>query len=132
MLWLCWVFTGAHRLSLVAASRGYTLVVVHKLLAVVASLVAEHGFQGMQASVAAASEQGSCGSHALECRLSSCDAQAQLLRGMWDFPGSGIQMVSLALKGGFSTTGPPGKPPLHILYVLSGWGLRYIHLNGKS
>jgi len=32
-----------HRLSLVAVSRGSSLVVVHRLLTAVASLVAEHG-----------------------------------------------------------------------------------------
>ena len=29
---------------------------------------------------------------------------------MWDLPGAGIGPVSLALAGGFSTTGLPGKP----------------------
>ena len=33
----------AHRLSLVAVNRGYSLSVVHGLLIVVPSLVAEHG-----------------------------------------------------------------------------------------
>ena len=28
---------------------------------------------------------------------------------MWDIPGSGIGFVSLALQGGFLTTGLPGK-----------------------
>ena len=41
--WLSWVFTAAHKLPLVAASGGYSLVTVHGLLIVVASLVAEHG-----------------------------------------------------------------------------------------
>ena len=52
----------------------------------------------------------SCGSQALECRLSSCGAQALLLCNMWDVPGSGLEPVSPALAGGFSTTAPPGKP----------------------
>ena len=46
--WLHWVFIVAHRLSLVAASGGYSLVVVHGLLIAVASLVAEHRLQGTQ------------------------------------------------------------------------------------
>ena len=29
---------------------------------------------------------------------------------MWDLPGPGIEPVSPALAGGFSTTAPPGKP----------------------
>ena len=40
---LCWVFVATGRLSLVAGSRGYSLVVVHQLLVAVASLVAKHG-----------------------------------------------------------------------------------------
>ena len=41
--WLCWVFTAAHGLFLVAASGGYSLVTVHWLLIVVVFLVAEYG-----------------------------------------------------------------------------------------
>ena len=41
--------------------------------------------------------------------LSSCGTQAQLLCGMWDLPGPGIEPVSLALAGRFLTTAPPGK-----------------------
>ena len=29
---------------------------------------------------------------------------------MWDLPGPGLEPVSPALAGGFSTTVPPGKP----------------------
>ena len=36
----------------------------------------------------------SCGSWALEHRLSSCGAQADLLCRMWDLPGPGIEPVS--------------------------------------
>ena len=43
-------------------------------------------------------------------RLSSCGSQAQLLRGMWDLPRPGLEPMSPALAGGFSTTAPPGKP----------------------
>ena len=38
--WLSWVFVAAEGLSLVVASGGYSLVLVHKLLSSVASLVA--------------------------------------------------------------------------------------------
>ena len=37
-----WVFIAAHRLSLVAVSRGYSLAAVSGLLIAVASLLAEH------------------------------------------------------------------------------------------
>jgi len=38
-----------------------------------------------------------------------CRPRAQLLHGMWDFPGPGVRPVSLVLACGFLTTGPPGK-----------------------
>ena len=63
----------------------------------------------------------SCGSRALEHRLSSCGTRAQMLRGMWDLPGPGLEPASPALAGGFLTTAPPGKtltlldiPSLHL------------------
>ena len=48
-------------------------------------------------------------------RLSSCGPRAQLLRGMWDPPRPGLEPVSPAPAGRFSTTAPPGKPPFLIL-----------------
>ena len=53
----------------------------------------------------------SCGTRALERRLSSCGAWAELFRGMWDLPGPGLEPMSPALAGGFLTTAPPGKSP---------------------
>ena len=44
-------------------------------------------------------------------RLSSCGSRTQLLRGMWDLPRPGLEPMSPALAGRFSTTAPPGKPP---------------------
>ena len=35
--WLCWIFAAVHGLSLVAESRGYSLVAVHRLLTAVTS-----------------------------------------------------------------------------------------------
>ena len=35
---------------------------------------------------------------------------------MWDLPGPGLEPVSPALAGGFSTTAPPGKPYTFIFY----------------
>ena len=43
-------------------------------------------------------------------RLSNCGSPAQPLRGMWDLPRPGLEPVSPALAGRFSTTAPPGKP----------------------
>ena len=75
----------------------------------VGSVVVVCGLQGMQASVVVACRFSSCGSWALEHRLSSCGTRTQLLCGMWDLPRPGIEPVSPALAGGFLTTEPPGK-----------------------
>ena len=63
---------------------------------------------GMRASVVVARGLSSCGLQALEHRLNSV-SRAQLLHGMWDLPGPGLEPVSPALAGGFLTTVPPGK-----------------------
>ena len=73
------------------------------------SVVVAHRPQSARASVVAARGLSSCGLQALECRLSSCGARAQLLRSMWDLPGPGLKPVSPALTGGFLTIAPPGK-----------------------
>ena len=70
--------------------RGPLFIAVRGPLTIVASLVAEHRLQTR--------------------RLSSCGSRAQLLRGMWDLPGPGLEPVCPALAGRFSTTAPPGKP----------------------
>ena len=58
--------------SLVAESRGCSLIAVHRLLIAVASLVAEHRLCVASASTVTAHGLSSCGSWALEHRLSSC------------------------------------------------------------
>ena len=70
--------------------RGPLFIAVRRPLTVTASLVAEHRLQTR--------------------RLSSCGSQAQLLHGMWDPPRPGLEPVSPALAGRFSTTAPPGNP----------------------
>ena len=104
--------------SLVVAKGSYSLVAVHGLLIAVASLVAEDRLEGMQASVVSARGLSSCGSQALEHRLSRCDTQSQLLHGMWDLLGPGIEPVSPALSGTFFITEPPGKPLRTVLSLL--------------
>ena len=69
---------------------GSLFIAVRGPLTIAAPLVAEHRLQMR--------------------RLSSCGLQAQPLRGMWDLPRPGLEPVSPALAGGFSTTAPPGKP----------------------
>ena len=70
--------------------RGPLLIAVRGLLTIAASLLAEHRLQTR--------------------RLSNCGSLAQLLRGTWDPPRPGLEPVSSALAGRFSTTAPPEKP----------------------
>ena len=72
------------------SERGPLFIAVRGPLTIAASLVEEHRLQ----------------TH----RLSSCGLQAQLPCGMWDLPRPGLEPVSPALAGRFSTTVPPGKP----------------------
>ena len=67
-LWLCWVFVAAHGLSLVAASRGYS-----SLWCVGFSL---QWLLLLQSTGSRHAGFSSCGSRALERRLSSCGARA--------------------------------------------------------
>ena len=71
--------------------QGPLFIAVRGPLTIAASPVAEHKFQ--------------------TCRLSSCGSRAYLLHGTWDRPRPGLEPVSPALAGRFSTTAPPGKPP---------------------
>ena len=61
----------------------------------------------------------SCSSQSVEHRLNSCGAWAQLLCSRWGLPGSGIEPMSLALAGRFSTTEPPGKPAAWLLFFFA-------------
>ena len=55
-------------------------------------------------------------------RLSNCGSRAQLLRGMWDLPRPGLEPVSPALAGRFSTPlRHQGSPWSDILSYLTGW-----------
>ena len=82
--------------------RGPLFIAVRRPLTIAASLVVEHRLQARRR------------------RLSSCGSRAQLLRGMWDLPRPGLEPVSPALAGGFSTTAPPGKPSSFI-YSVTHW-----------
>ena len=72
---------------------GPLFIAVRGPLTITASLVAEHRLQTR--------------------RLSNCGSRAQLLRGMWDLLGPGLEPVSPALADGFLTTAPPGKPQFY-------------------
>ena len=90
---------------------GPLFIMVRGPLTITASLVAEHRLQMR--------------------RLSSCGLQAQLLRGMWDLPRPGLEPVSPALAGGFSTTAPPGKP-LNFDFYLSNIGTQLKKSNSTT
>ena len=104
-----------HRLFSSCGEWELLFVAVWGLLTAVASLVAEHGFWGSQASVAAMRGLSSGASQAPEHSHSSCGTWARLLLHMWDLPRPGIEPVSLALAGRFFTTEPPGKPCLNVI-----------------
>ena len=84
------MFVSVQGLFSSCGERGPLFIAVRGPLTIAASLVAEHRLQ--------------------TCRLSSSGSRAQLLRGMWDLPRLGLEPVSPALAGRFSTTAPPGKP----------------------
>ena len=85
--------------------RGPLFIVVRRPLAIAASLVAENRLQTR--------------------RLNSCGSRAQVLRGTWDLPRPGLEPVSPALAGRFSTTAPPGKP--HYPSFLRGFYISASH-----
>ena len=107
--WLRWVLVAVRGLSLVVVSRGYSLLRCTGFSLRWLLLLQSMGSR-CTGSVVVACGLSSCGSWALECRLSSCGAWALLLRGMWDLPRPGLELVSPALAGRFLTTEPPGKP----------------------
>ena len=76
--------------------RGPLFIAVRRPPTIAASLVAEHRLQTR--------------------RLSSCGSWAQLLRSMWDLPRPGLEPVSPAPAGRLSTTAPPGKPYMFLLF----------------
>ena len=76
---------------------GPLFITVRGPLTIAASLVAEYRLQ----------------TH----RLSSCGSRAQPLRDMWDLPRPGLEPVSPALAGRFSTTVPSGKPPCSLILI---------------
>ena len=109
--WLCWAFVFVRGLFSSCGKWGPLFIAARGPLITAASLAAEHRLQTR--------------------RLSSCGSRAQLLCGMWDPPRPGLEPVSPALAGRFSTTAPPGKPAwllfdqrTHSLREKGQWGLR--------
>ena len=104
--WLRWVFAAARRLSLVAASGVYS-----SLQCAGFSL---QWFLLLQSPGSRHAGLSSCGLRAQQLwpagSAAVAAAVAQLLRGMWDLPGPGLEPVSPELAGRLPTTAPPGKP----------------------
>ena len=101
---LYWVFVSVLGLSPVTVSGGHSSSRCVGF-SIAASLVAEHRLQRR--------------------RPSSCGSRAQLLRGMWIRPRPGLEPVSPALAGGFSTAAPPGKPRNFISLSMAVLGLHF-------
>ena len=83
--------------------------VVRGPLITAASLVAEHRLQTR--------------------RLGNCGSRAQLLCSMWDLPRPGLEPVSPALAGRFSTTAPPGKPSQSFLNLPMDFTFPLLHFS---
>ena len=81
--------------------QGPLFIAVHGPLTIAASLVAKNRLQTR--------------------RLSSCGPRAQLLRSMWDLPRPGLEPLSPAWAGRFSTTAPLGKPTT--LFLSNGFDI---------
>ena len=104
--WLCLVFAADSRLSSNCEEQG----LLHSCGAWASHC---HSFSCCRILRSVGLQQ--CGSLALGHRISSCGSWGQLLLGMWDILGSGIEPVSPALAGRFFTTEPPGKPQSIVL-----------------
>ena len=106
-LWLRWGFFAAHRLPLAAVSGATPQCGAR---ASHCGSFSRCRAQGAWTSVTATRGPSSHSSQALEHFPSRCAHGLCCLPQLWDLPGSGIKLVSLARQGRFFTTEPPGKP----------------------
>ena len=90
LFWLCCVFVSVQELSLVAASGGHSSSRCVGLSLLRLLVLWRTGSRHAGSVIVA---------HGPSCS-----------RGMWDLPGPGLEPVSPALAGRFSTTVPPGEP----------------------
>ena len=96
--WLVCLFIVLVALGLCRCTRAFPLVVEIGGFSCCGAQVRRHvGFS-------------SCGTRALDRRLSSCGAGAQFLHGMWDLPGPGIEPASPALAGDSYLLSHRGNP----------------------
>jgi len=99
--WLYWVFVAARRLSLVVEGGGFSVSCCVGFSLWWPLLLRSTGSRARRLS--------RCNAWALERMLSGCGPWTQLLHDMWSLPASGIELMSLALAGGFLGTVTPGK-----------------------
>ena len=81
----------------------------------------------MQSTGSGCTGFGSCST-----RGSSCGTRAQLLRGMWNLPGPGIEPVSPALAGGLLSPVSPGKFCFIFLTCFIGVGVLCTSTVGRT
>ena len=122
--WLHWVFVAVRGLSLVAVSRGHS-----SLQCVAFSL---RWLLLWWSTGSRCAGFGSCGSRTPERRLSSYGARAQLLCSMWDLPGPGLEPMSPALAGGFSTTAPSGKPEVPSWSIIKNCSQKLVYFTERT
>ena len=103
--WLCRVFVAVCGFSLVVANRGYSLAVMHGRLITVASLVAEHGLYGMQASVTTSCMSCKATGSVVVAHELSCPSVCGI------FPNQGSNPYPLHWLADKSATGSPEKSP---------------------
>ena len=119
--WLCWVFVSVQRLPLVAASGGHSSSRCAGLSLSRPLLLRSTGSRRAGSVIVA---HGPCCQHRLQTRrLSNCGSRAPLPRGMWDLPRPGLEPMSPALAGRFSTTATPGKPSILFFRLQSMWDM---------
>ena len=94
-----------------SSCRGHSLVSVHGLLIVVASLVVELRLWGVRASVVAAGGLSSCGSRTPEYRLSSCAHGLSGPVAYGIFPDQGSNLCPLHCKADSQSRPLHGEAP---------------------
>ena len=108
--WPCWVFVARCRFSLVAMSRDYSLVVVHRLLTACGFPCCRAQRLGAWASVAMTHRFSSSARrlYSLDSVVLAQELSCSVACGIFLDQGS-IETVSPALAGEFFSTEPPGK-----------------------
>ena len=101
--------------SILGLSQGYSLVTVGQLPIEVSSYCRSWALRHRSFT--------SCSSWAQKLQIQvsrtqnqQCGTRYELLHGMWDLPGPGIEPKSTSLAGIFFTTELPGKPSSSLLF----------------